>query len=542
MYDSLEDLHRALFRRDRESVTLTVADTGVLASSTVKQFAPGIGSRIPESLDVKLVSITDDGADDFWTSLAQYAQDNERLRTIAPIGALLLFSAGLALAPSRLRALFQIALAVAIVGLIVIVAFYLGRATLVGNGNGPTAKDAIRVAYDAFLVDLRNLNVALAIAGSLVAAGVFALIRLRAPERAPVPAPRRTRLPGAIAATAGAAGLLVFAGVSAAGASKDEDPPFEITRCNGSAHLCDRTLDQVAYPSTHNSMGAATEPGWLFASQNDGVQQQLAAGVRGLLIDTHYGVETPRGVHTVLDSGGSDKSREKLAGALGEQGLAVAEQLRRRIGYKGGGEQEVFWCHAFCELGATKGTALLDDVRDFLVSNPYEVLLISIEDGVTPEDTAEIFKRSGLLEYVYRGPLRPMPTLRELIESGERVVVMGEENVGDVPWFHQQFDVVQETPYKFATVAELNAPGNCALGRGDRDNPLFLLNHWVDTSPAPRPENAKQANARPELLGRAQRCGQERNRLANIVAVDLYREGDLFGVVAELNRGGPPAD
>ena len=269
-------------------------------------------------------------------------------------------------------------------------------------------------------------------------------------------------------------------------------------------------------------------------------RKQLEAGVRGLLIDTHYGIQTERGVYTVLEEGG--KSREKLAGALGEEGLAVAERLRRRIGYKGGGQKEVFWCHAFCELGATKGTKLLDEVRDWLVENPYEVLLISIEDGVTPEDTADLFEKSGLLEYVYRGPLDPMPTLHELIESGERVVVMGEENVGNVPWFRQQFDIVQETPYKFGTVAELNAPGNCALGRGAANNPLFLLNHWVDTSPAPARRTRSRRTRGASCSAARAAAGASATGCANILAVDLYREGDLFGVARELNRAGPPRD
>jgi hypothetical protein len=170
------------------------------------------------------------------------------------------------------------------------------------------------------------------------------------------------------------------------------------------------------------------------------------------------------------------------------------------------------------------------------VTHPAEVLIVSIEDGVSPADTEALFDRSGLTDYVYRGPLRPMPTLRELIESGERVIVMGEDRVGDVPWFRQQFDIVQETPYKFATVAALNEPGNCAPNRGDVSDPLLLINHWVDTSPAPRVGNARKANSTPELLGRARRCERVRDRLPNLLAVDLYREGDLFEVATALNR------
>lgn len=167
--------------------------------------------------------------------------------------------------------------------------------------------------------------------------------------------------------------------------------------------------------------------------------------------------------------------------------------------------------------------------------------MISIEDGVTPADTARLFADTGLLDYVYRGSLDPLPTLRDLIESGERVVVMGEENVGQVPWYRRQFDYVSETQYEFGTPAALKAPSSCKPNRGNPSNPLLLVNHWVDTPPAPRVSNARKVNARRALLGRARRCARERRRVPNLLAVDLYREGDLIAVARELNQRSPNA-
>ena len=95
----------------------------------------------------------------------------------------------------------------------------------------------------------------------------------------------------------------------------------------------------------------------------------------------------------------------------------------------------------------------LRDVREFLAAHPREVLLISIEDYVRPRDVASVFERSGLDRYVWRGPLEPrrFPTLREMIDKDERVVVMAENlTAGGVPWLRDQFDLVQETPYRFA--------------------------------------------------------------------------------------------
>lgn len=282
-------------------------------------------------------------------------------------------------------------------------------------------------------------------------------------------------------------------------------------------------------------MSAADQQGWLFAQQEQGIPSQLEAGIRGLLIDTHYGVQTDRGVYTVLQRGSN--SRLKLVDAVGQRFVETAERLRSRIGYTGGGDRDVYLCHAYCELGATPAVSALESVRGFLIANPYEVLLVSIEDDTSPESTAAAFEESGLLDLVWRGPVEPddLPTPREMIEANGRVVVMVEEDAGDVPWMHQQFDLVQETPFTFASPKELTAARSCRPNRGDAANPLLLLNHWVDTSPAPLPTNAREVNAYRTLLQRARRCGRARGRLANLVAIDFYEEGAVTRVAKTLN-------
>ena len=86
-----------------------------------------------------------------------------------------------------------------------------------------------------------------------------------------------------------------------------------VGRCNGSAALCDKRLNEVVFVGTHNSMSADGEPGWLFAAQDAGIDAQLDDGVRSLLIDTHYGFATPRGVAT--SSAPAGRSRAGLATA-----------------------------------------------------------------------------------------------------------------------------------------------------------------------------------------------------------------------------------
>jgi hypothetical protein len=64
---------------------------------------------------------------------------------------------------------------------------------------------------------------------------------------------------------------------------------------------------------------------------------------------------------------------------------------------------------------------------------------------------------------------------------------------------------------------------------------LFQINHWIETTPTPKPSNAEIVNAREFLLARARQCRKQRGRLPNILAVDFALTGDVVGAAAELN-------
>ncbi len=347
---------------------------------------------------------------------------------------------------------------------------------------------------------------------------------------------------GALARIGLAAAVLVGAFVAVGFATnKDENPPLHVNTCNGYVELCDRPLNEVAFAGTHNSMSSATYHDWFFAQQEKGIRQQLDDGIRALLIDPHYGVRTPKGVATDLSA--DEGSRKKIEQGVGSDGVKAAEALRAQIGFEEGqGKREIFLCHAFCELGAIPISQGLGELRDFLVANPGEVVLLSIEDATSPEETTAALEGAGLGPYIYKGPNGPpWPTLRELIDSDQRLVVMAERQGGEPPWYRRQFQITQETPYHFTKPEELSRPSSCKPNRGRSDADFFLLNHWVDTSPAPQPTNAEQVNSRKVLERRIAMCTRIRGIEPNIVAVDFYREGDLFGVVNDLNGVGAGA-
>jgi len=136
------------------------------------------------------------------------------------------------------------------------------------------------------------------------------------------------------------------------------------------------------------------------------------------------------------------------------------------------------------------------------------------------------------MRLVYLGPVGPpWPTLRQMVAKDQRVLVLAEADSSGVPWYHQAFEVLQETPYHFNAPEEFS----CAPNRGGIDGSLFQINHWIDTTPAPRPSNAEIVNAREFILDRVRKCQAERGRLPNILAVDFGMTGDVFGAAAELN-------
>ena len=306
--------------------------------------------------------------------------------------------------------------------------------------------------------------------------------------------------------------------------------------CNGSALLCDRRVDEVTFAATHNSMSNVEMQGWMFPQQNGSIRRQLQAGIRGLLIDVHNGVPVEGIVRTDLEA--EAQSAEKIAGAVGDSATSVAIRIRNRLTGEPSGPPGLYLCHGFCEIGSRLLEPELEEVRNFLRGNPEEVLVMVIEDYAPPEAIAADFEKAGLAQYAYRGPMtQPLPTLRSLIDAGTPLIVFLESGKPGVPWLYPAFDgAIMETPYTFHAPDQFS----CKPNRGGNSALLFQINHWIETSPAPKPSNAEIVNSYDFLLHRARQCAKERKHLPNIIAVDFYKVGDLVGVVRTMNGLGQP--
>ena len=303
--------------------------------------------------------------------------------------------------------------------------------------------------------------------------------------------------------------------------------------CNGAQELCDMRLNEVAFAGTHNSFSAADSEDWFIANQKRTIPRQLDDGIRLLLLDPHWGVADSQGrVRTDFEAEGRDRNR--VAKALPPETLAAAERLAGSVGVRSesGGESDVFLCHTVCELGATRMSDALGDIAAFLDDNPGEVVILFIEPYVEPAEVERQFDEAGLSDHAAvldRG--RPLPTLAEMVKSDKRLVVFTERDAdGTVPWYLDGFSFVQDTPLGATKVDQLS----CELNRGERDNPILMLNHWADVFPPRRGANADFLTEK-EILGRAHDCAKERGLDVGLIATDHYDQGELIAAVDELN-------
>ena len=338
--------------------------------------------------------------------------------------------------------------------------------------------------------------------------------------------------------------LIVGAAGAYVGTGGGTTPAPATGGCNGHDELCDRPLDEVALPATHNAMSVPS-PGWYSAEQEKPIAGQLADGIRGLLIDTHYGDLLPNGrVRTYFGSEHDLKAAAKQDG-VSPDAIDAAKRIRERLGFSGQGKRGMYLCHTFCELGFTPLEPVLRDIRDFLVAQPNDVLVIVNQDYLTPKDFVGAVRDAGLENFVYRGPVTGRwDTLRQMIDSNQRVVFLAENHAGAAPWYHLAYkSITEETPYTFRRASLLTAPANlpvsCEPNRGPKEGaPVFLVNHWVSTDPFPRPSDAARVNAYKPLLARMRECERIRHHMPNLVAINFYEEGDVFRVVDTLNGVG----
>jgi hypothetical protein len=270
--------------------------------------------------------------------------------------------------------------------------------------------------------------------------------------------------------------VLVLAGCSTSKARTAAAP----SSCNDAANLCERRLNEVVFPGTHNSMAASDEPGWYFANQRYGISRQLDDGIRALLIDVHFGVYDAATGRVRTDLGAEGSDRNKVAKLVPPAALRVADRVAGRVGVGTlSGKPGLYLCHTLCELGA------------------------------------------------------PPPTLGALIARGQRLVVFAEEKGGTPAWYMPAFSFIQDTPLGATRPDQLS----CKRYRGEKHSPLLLINHWIPPFP-PSPSLNAAIGREAFLRARIKRCQAQDGAKGAIVAVDFYQRTSVVKVARELDGDG----
>lgn len=406
---------------------------------------------------------------------------------------------------------------------------------------GRSVRGALLIAVGAAIVVEPALlgRAAVAAVGVLiVVVGLAQLSAIRAPSREGVPGPAERPRPWApaaaivlVVALAGVAMALVLPGPRAAAVPVAGEPGG----CNGLRAMCERRLDQVVFPDTHNAYAAADEPGWLFASQRFGIARQLRDGIRALLVDVHLGAPDPESgrVRTDLRAEGSD--RNKVARELSPAALRAADRLVGRAGVgKPVDRRRPYLCHTLCELGAEPLDEQFGILRRFLAANPREVVLLFVEPYVSVATMEQALRDADLLSQTATlSPDAPLLTLGKLVATGTRLVVLAEQDGGEQPWYLDGFALVQDTPLGATQPSQLS----CARFRGRADSPLLMLNHWIPPFPPSVTRNQRIGGS--FLRRTIGRCERERLMLPNLIAVDFYERTHVVETARSLNAEQP---
>ena len=170
----VRDAHRALFRSDEDTVTLTLVDVGIVAAAAARQLAPDLSGQLEATGRVAVLSRDVEGAAG---DVARRAQDLRVLALVLAGLALAAAAGALVLAADRRRTASRLGLAIAVAGVAIVVADLVARAAVLDRVSEPDERAAAGAVWDAFLGDLRTAGWLLAGAGAVVTAAAASLIR-----------------------------------------------------------------------------------------------------------------------------------------------------------------------------------------------------------------------------------------------------------------------------------------------------------------------------------------------------------------------------
>ena len=170
----VRDVHRAVFDRDKDTVTLTLADVGTIVAAGLEVVRPSLARDVDTTRRVEVFKRG------LGSASASAVRAAKTVRLLAVLLLLVAVASGVAaiwLSADRRATIVRLGVGAAVGGLVLVVAWDVGRAIAVAQVDAPDARAAVRGIWDAFLRDLYTASWILAGSGAVVAAAASSLIR-----------------------------------------------------------------------------------------------------------------------------------------------------------------------------------------------------------------------------------------------------------------------------------------------------------------------------------------------------------------------------
>ncbi|KAJ1900470.1 hypothetical protein LPJ81_003937 [Coemansia sp. IMI 209127] len=326
--------------------------------------------------------------------------------------------------------------------------------------------------------------------------------------------------------------------------------------CNGHTELCSRTYNNVSFACTHNAYSYPPPEDYLVLNQARTLQEQLDDGVRAFMLDVVRSY-TDHGGDTSTSNGGVSGVISNIIDGIASIFAGKAHPIKKEDPI-----DSVHLCHESCLL-IDKGR-LVDSLKvfkAFMDANPREVVTFIIENvsGFTSDQLRPSFEQSGLDKYAYVPAFSPRashngypwPTLAELIDKNQRLVVFMDDNTDTsaVPYILPEWEYVVEIPYSNINPVK-SFPCNQGRPRDGIPRDLLVLNHFVynratvagkniDSPINPIQVEEHGYNTFKSLATHLDTCKSVwGSRVFNYITLDYYDIGDggIFEAVKRANR------
>lgn len=171
---AVRDVHRAVFARDENTLTLTLGDVRTIVAAGLEVVRPSLARQVESD---RRVDVLRRHVGRFGGSAIRIADTVSLLAAILAAVALAAAAAAVALSVERRRTIVHLGGGAAVGGVVLVVALAIGRQIAVDHVAGADARAAASAVWDAFLGDLRTAAWILAGSGAVIAAAAASLIR-----------------------------------------------------------------------------------------------------------------------------------------------------------------------------------------------------------------------------------------------------------------------------------------------------------------------------------------------------------------------------